>query len=257
MPPPKTLRTWLTEAPFTLGMSSGFFGFFAHAGVLAALEEQGLTPSAVAGSSAGALVTGTWASGVSSAELRDTLLSLRREDFWDPAPGAGLLRGQLFRRRLEGVLAAKTFEDCRVPASLVVHDVFARRPRPVSSGDLAAAIHASCAVPGMFHPVRVHGRLMVDGGVTDRPGLLGVPSGRARPLPPPGLALAVAAAGQPVTAHPGARPAGDAGGGGAAPPEPLSARGRPAGLRAGAPRHEPGPRHPRPGRGPLSLLENG
>ena len=59
MPPPKTLRTWLTEAPFTLGMSSGFFGFFAHAGVLAALEEQGLTPRAVAGSSAGALVTGT------------------------------------------------------------------------------------------------------------------------------------------------------------------------------------------------------
>ncbi|MBK7154865.1 MAG: patatin-like phospholipase family protein [Sandaracinaceae bacterium] len=177
MPPPKTLRTWLTEAPFTLGMSSGFFGFFAHAGVLAALEEQGLTPRAVAGSSAGALVTGTWASGVSSAELRDTLLSLRREDFWDPAPGAGLLRGQLFRRRLEGVLAAKTFEGCRVPASLVVHDVFARRPRPVSSGDLAAAIHASCAVPGMFHPVRVHGRLMVDGGVTDRPGLLGVPTG--------------------------------------------------------------------------------
>ena len=42
---------------------------------------------------------------------------LRREDFWDPAPGAGLLRGQLFRRRLEGVLAAKTFEECRVPAS--------------------------------------------------------------------------------------------------------------------------------------------
>jgi predicted acylesterase/phospholipase RssA len=120
-------------------------------------KSKGSRPSAVAGSSAGALVTGTWASGVSSAELRDTLLSLRREDFWDPAPGAGLLRGQLFRRRLEGVLAAKTFEDCRVPASLVVHDVFARRPRPVSSGDLAAAIHASCAVPGMFHPVRVHG----------------------------------------------------------------------------------------------------
>ena len=64
-----------------------------------------------------------------------------------------------------------------MPASLVVHDVLARRPRPLASGDLAAAIHASCAVPGMFHPVRVEGRLMVDGGVTDRPGLLGVPAG--------------------------------------------------------------------------------
>ena len=176
-PAPRTLRAWLSEAPFTLAMSSGFFGFFAHAGVLAALEEEGLAPSAVAGSSAGALVTGTWASGVSATELRDTLLQLRREDFWDPAPGAGLLRGRLFRARLDALLGAKTFEDCRVPASLVVHDVVARRPKPVSSGDLAAAIHASCAVPGMFHPVRVDGRLMVDGGVTDRPGLLGVGAG--------------------------------------------------------------------------------
>ncbi|MCA9579002.1 MAG: patatin-like phospholipase family protein [Polyangiales bacterium] len=173
-----TLHEWLAEAPFTLGMSSGFFGFFAHAGVLAALEERGLAPSAVAGSSAGALVTGAWAGGVCSEELRDTLLSLRRPDFWDPAPGAGLLRGQLFRDRLDALLRHKTFEACRVPASLVVHDVFARRALPVSSGDLAAAIHASCAVPGMFHPVRVQGRLMVDGGVTDRAGLCGVPEDR-------------------------------------------------------------------------------
>lgn len=170
-----TLHEWLAEAPFTLGMSSGFFGFFAHAGVLAALEERGLAPSAVAGSSAGALVAGAWAGGVSSEELRDTLLSLRRQDFWDPAPGAGLLRGQLFRERLASLLRHDTFEACRVPASLVVHDVFARRPQAVSTGDLAAAIHASCAVPGMFHPVRVNGRLMVDGGVTDRAGLSGVP----------------------------------------------------------------------------------
>ena len=122
-------------------------------------------------------MTGTWASGVSATELRDTLLQLRREDFWDPAPGAGLLRGDLFRARLDALLRAKTFEDCRVPASLVVHDVLSRRPKPVRSGDLGAAIHASCAVPGMFHPVRVEGRLMVDGGVTDRPGLLGIPVG--------------------------------------------------------------------------------
>jgi NTE family protein len=172
-----TLHDWLAQAPFTLGMSSGFFGFFAHAGVLAALEERGLLPSAVAGSSAGALVTGAWAGGVSSDALRDTLLSLTREDFWDPGLGAGLLRGELFRARLESLLPAKTFEAARVPASLVVHDLFARRPLPVRSGDLAAAIHTSCAVPGMFHPVRVHGRLMVDGGVTDRAGLLGVPDG--------------------------------------------------------------------------------
>ena len=61
-----TLRTWLSEAPFSLTLSSGFFGFFAHAGVMTVLEDEGFVPSRVSGSSAGALVGGLWAAGVSA-----------------------------------------------------------------------------------------------------------------------------------------------------------------------------------------------
>lgn len=173
----QTLGDWLAEAPYRLGLSSGFFGFFAHCGVLLALKEAGLLPQAAAGSSAGALVGGAWASGMEPADLREELLSLRRPDFWDPGLGAGLLRGDLFRDRLHAMLPAATFEQCRAPLSLSVFDVLTGRTRTLDSGPLAPAIHASCAVPLMFHPVWIRGRPLLDGGVRDRPGVEGVPAG--------------------------------------------------------------------------------
>lgn len=173
----QTLQAWLSEAPFTLAMSSGFFGFFAHCGALTVLEERGLVPVSLAGSSAGALVTGLWAAGLDATAQRDELLRLRREDFWDPAPGFGLLRGQLFRDKLESLLPARTFAECRATLALSVFNVRTRRTEVVREGAVAPAIHASCALPVLFQPVRHEGRVLLDGGVLDRPGLEGVPSG--------------------------------------------------------------------------------
>jgi NTE family protein len=172
-----TLREWLSEGPFALGLSSGFFGFFAHAGAVSVLEEEGLLPSRIAGSSAGALVGGLWAAGVPAARIREELLALRRAHFWDPGLGLGLLRGRLFRARLEAILPVRTFEACPRPLALSVFDLRARRTAVVRSGPLAPAIHASCAAPILFQPVRVGGRLCADGGVLDRHGLAGLEPG--------------------------------------------------------------------------------
>jgi NTE family protein len=158
-------------------MSAGFFGFFAHTGVVVALEEAGLTPARVAGASAGALVGGLWAAGLSGREIIAQLGALRREDFWDPAPGAGLLRGRRMRRHIASYVGARDVAGLRVPTRLSVHDVVRRRAFAPERGDLAEVIHASCAVPLMFHPVWLRGRLCVDGGVSDRHGLVGVPDG--------------------------------------------------------------------------------
>jgi NTE family protein len=170
----RTLRDWLAEKPFTLVMSSGFFGFFAHAGFVSALEEQGLRPARIAGSSAGALVGGLWGAGIPAAQIREELVGLRREHFWDLWPGLGLLRGRRFRTLLERVLPVRTFEESRVPLALSVWDLLARRTVVLERGPLAPAIHASCALPVLFHPVRLEGRLYADGGIADRPGLAGV-----------------------------------------------------------------------------------
>lgn len=172
-----TLGEHLAAAPFTLAMSSGFFGFFAHAGMLLALEEAGLKPSRIGGSSAGALVAGLWASGRGGRELHDELVRLRREDFWDPGVGPGLLRGALFRRKVEQTLGVREFERCRAPCFVSVYDVVRRRVDVETAGELAPALAASCAVPGLFHPVVTGGRVLVDGGVSDRPGLRGVEPG--------------------------------------------------------------------------------
>lgn len=172
-----TLRSFLAEQPFTLGMSSGFFGFFAHAGMLAALEQEGLRPAAFAGASAGALVGGLSAAGLDAASLARELSALDRAAFWDPAPGLGVLRGERFRARLSALLPVSTFEGCERPLVLSVFDLIRRETVVLDRGPLVPAIYASCAVPLMFHPLRRDGRLLADGGISDRPGLAGVPDG--------------------------------------------------------------------------------
>ncbi|HEU4405829.1 MAG TPA: patatin-like phospholipase family protein [Polyangiaceae bacterium] len=180
--PRATLREYLRGGPFALAMSSGFFAFFAHTGFLMVLEDEGLVPSRVSGSSAGALVATAWAAGLDAKPLAGELERLERAHFWDPGPGPGLLRGRLFRDKLEALLPSRAFAACRVPAAVSVFDVRTRRTRVVERGDLACAIHASCAVPLLFHPVSVEGRPSLDGGVLDRPGLAGMPASEPRVL---------------------------------------------------------------------------
>ena len=172
-----TLGDWLAQEPYTLGLSSGFFGFFAHAGFLAALEDAELPPAALSGSSAGALVAGVWASGRSMTTLRSQLFTLKREDFWDPGLGFGLLKGELFAERLHEFLGAKTFDACESPLSISTFDLQSLKTRVIKEGSLVTAIRGSCCFPGLFHPVKVDGRWSIDGGVLDRPGLAGIADG--------------------------------------------------------------------------------
>ena len=178
----RTLREWLSEGPFTLVMSSGFFGFFAHTGALEVLEDAGLLPTHVSGSSAGALVTGSWAAGIDAPILAGELERLERAHFWDPSWGPGLLRGRRFRDKLEAMLGGASFERARARSTVSVFDVRTRSTHVVSHGALAPALHASCAVPFLFHPVVLGGRPYLDGGILDRPGLLGVPDDGRRVL---------------------------------------------------------------------------
>ncbi len=170
----KTLRSWLQAQPFTLGMSSGFFGFFAHAGLVSVLEEEKLFPASVCGSSAGALVGGLWAAGVGADKIKDELLSLKRKDFWDPWLGFGFLRGKLFKKKIEALLPVDDFADCRFKLTVSVFDLFSFSSRVLDKGSLANAIHAACALPILFQPVWVSKRPCLDGGVADRQGICGV-----------------------------------------------------------------------------------
>src|SRR5689334_5135397 len=115
------LGDWLGRGPFSLAMSSGFFSFFAHTGMMQSLT-QIASPRLVAGSSAGALVGGAWAAGLPASLLADRLVALRREDFWDPSLGAGLLAGRKFDRLLRELLPVDAIERCDVQVRISAFD---------------------------------------------------------------------------------------------------------------------------------------
>lgn len=181
----------LAATPFTLVLSAGFFGFYAHAGLLCALEQAGLSPARIVGTSAGAISGGIWAAGVPSRGIVEVLEQLRRDDFWDPSwtraserdhdPGTrlGLLRGRKFDALLQRALAGaarpvERIEDCAIPFAAVTHDLRGRRTCVHELGPLRPAIRASAALPIMFGPVKIDGRLHADGGISDRPGFSAV-----------------------------------------------------------------------------------
>ena len=170
--PKSELNAWLKE-PFHLALSAGFFGFYAHTGMLSALVERGHRPVSVSGSSAGALISGLYASGLEPNTISKIILSVSRKDFWDPGIGFGLLKGEKFMGLLEEHLPVKTFEACRIPLALSVYDIRRRKTQVVRKGDLVRAISASCALPGLFHPVMWNGQRTSDGGIKDRHGLEG------------------------------------------------------------------------------------
>lgn len=171
------LREWLAAEPFTLTLSSGFFGFFAHAGVLQALEEADLLPHKLTGSSAGALIAGCWAGGMSAKDIKELLFRLKRPDFWDPGLGLGLLKGHKFRQLLAGSLTANQFSDCRAALSLSAYSMDTKQTIVLNDGDLVSAIYASCAIPVMFQPIVIDSHRLLDGGIQDRPALEGTEQG--------------------------------------------------------------------------------
>jgi len=156
-----------------LALASGFFGFYHHAGVLAALVARGVRPARVTGNSAGALVGAMYAAGLEPDAIADELCAVERRDFWDAgwpfsARGFGLLAGERFGARLGRILPAHSFAACRVPLAVGVYGIDDGRVRHVDTGALIQAVRASCAVPYMFQPVEIGGRRFWDGGFGEK-----------------------------------------------------------------------------------------
>ena len=169
-----TLRDWLAAEPYTLTLGSGFFGFFGHFGVLKALLDAGLPPARLTGASSGALVASCYASGMAIDAMQHLLFTMKREDFWDPGFGPGLLKGEKFRAQMRATFPRHRFEDLELPLKLSVYNRTARRTDVIASGDLIDATYASCALPILFQPLKHNGAVLLDGGVKDRPALAGV-----------------------------------------------------------------------------------
>ena len=149
-----------------LALGGGSARGWSHIGVIEGLEEAGIFPEVVAGCSIGAVVGGAYAAGRIGA-LKAFALSLTRRrvvGLLDPRiTGSGLIAGERLRRRLARELDGFRIEDLRLAFASVATELGTGHEVWLSRGPLVEAVRASYAIPGIFPPVALEGRLLMDG----------------------------------------------------------------------------------------------
>ena len=151
-----------------LALGGGAARGFAHVGVIQVLEEAGLHPHFVAGTSAGSLVAALYASGKSSQELRrvaDTMEEAEITDWMMPILNRGALRGEALARYVNTQVGGKSIEQMKIPLAIVATDLRNGEAVAFRRGNTGSAVRASSAVPAVFQPVRIGDREYVDGGL--------------------------------------------------------------------------------------------
>ena len=151
-----------------LALGGGAARGFAHVGVIAVLEEAGLKPQIVVGTSAGSLVAALYASGKTSAQLQQTALNMEEvalTDWMLPIVGRGMFRGEALGRYVNELVAGRLIENMAIPLGIVATDLNSGEALLFQRGDTGTAVRASSAVPAVFLPVKINGREYVDGGL--------------------------------------------------------------------------------------------
>lgn len=153
-----------TAPKLGIALGGGFARGLVHIGVLKVLEAEQIPITYMAGTSVGAVIGAAYCSGVSAKELEEVAHLVRFSSFarWTLSR-YGLATNDRMVKFLEKMVKVKTFEEMKIPFAISATDFVTGDPVVFKSGSLIDPIRASCAYPGMFLPVNVNGRLMVDG----------------------------------------------------------------------------------------------
>ena len=178
-------RGGASEPIVAIALGSGGARGFAHIAVLEALDELGVAPSAIAGTSIGAMIGAAYAAGMSGREIRayaidavrsrsemmGKLLRARVGRFSDLVlRGRGnpvLLDGEVCLDLFWPEAVPDFFEELAKPLLVVATDFYDRRELVISSGALGPAVAGSMAIPGLIQPVAYSGRYLIDGGAVN------------------------------------------------------------------------------------------
>ena len=172
----------VAKAPARIGLAlgGGAARGFAHVGVIQVLEEAGIRPDMVVGTSAGSLVAALYASGRNGAQLQQVAESLEEAALTDwtlPIFGRGALKGEALARYVSSLVNHKLIEEMPMPLGIVATDLGSGQGVLFRRGSTGTAVRASSAVPSVFQPVTIAGRDYVDGGLVSP-----VPVGFARQM---------------------------------------------------------------------------
>ena len=158
-PPPRPPR-------IGLALGGGAARGFAHIGVIQVLEEAGIRPQLVVGTSAGSLVAALYASGKSGTELAMLALGMDESAITDWVfPGRGVIRGEALARYVREQTGGLSIEKMKLPLGIVATDLDSGQAILFQRGDPGVAVRASSAVPAVFQPVKIGEHEYVDGGL--------------------------------------------------------------------------------------------
>lgn len=166
------VRGRLESAPHVprigLALGGGFARGIAHAGVLRVFERHGIHLHCITGVSAGSIVAAAYASGTDADEIARVGCSMRFRDVarWR-IRRMGFMGSDRMKQFLSGLLKAHCFEKMSTPLGVLATDLCTGEPVSFrDTGDVFLPVRASCSYPGLFHPVDVGGRLLVDGAMS-------------------------------------------------------------------------------------------
>jgi NTE family protein len=164
--PRKTSAATPKQAGVGLALGGGFARGFAHLGVLQVFEQNNVPISHIAGTSVGSILGAAYASGAPLARIIEACRTLRFRDIarWRVSR-LGLASNHRLENLIERVFDSRHFEDLRIPLAVVATDLSSGEPVVFTQGNLADAIRASCAFPGLFEPVEIGTRCLADGGL--------------------------------------------------------------------------------------------
>jgi NTE family protein len=156
-----------------LALGGGGAKGLSHIAFLKALDELGIRPVVIAGTSIGAVIGALYAAGVSGAGLEQLLetvgfieLSKIVLDF-SVLSDSAIFTGKRVEEFLARRLPFQTFEEIKIPLKVVATDFWNRREVIFESGNLISAIRASMAMPAVFEPVLLDGKVLIDGGAVN------------------------------------------------------------------------------------------
>ncbi len=159
------------KTPFkvALALGGGAARGFAHIGVIQVLEENGIKPDLVVGTSAGSLVASIYATGKDGKALQKIAEEMDESTITDwTLPffnRGGVLRGDAYAKYVGVLVDQKLIEQAVLPLGIVATDLKTGHGVLFRRGDIATAVRASSAVPGIFPPVKISGVDYVDGGL--------------------------------------------------------------------------------------------
>ncbi len=167
-PPPVVAEPVRRPPRLGLALGGGAARGFAHVGVIQVLEQNGIHPDLVVGTSAGSLVAALYASGMNGADLERAAMSMEEATLTDwtlPFNGRGVLKGDALARYVRQAVGGRVIEQMPLPLGILATDLGNGQGTLFRRGDAALAVRASSAVPGVFTPVSIGGREYVDGGL--------------------------------------------------------------------------------------------